>query len=209
MNKHEAKAFIKLGTSIRYLKDVKHKIADPAVGEEPLGDKNVIPNVKKVLSLTKELGFEGTAETGSFTKLQQLLDELNKASKTVTCITPDQADRLSDIAENIRESLFSEGKKNSIYSLSEVELSRVEANGWPEKITLEVVKKTPFNIWKWFLGTLLAAFVLGITASETGVYSEVKNWLSSAEQSQKGVETEQDNKKKADAIKPEEKQPGT
>lgn len=209
MDKHESKAFIKLGTSVRYLKDVKHKVADQTIDDEPLGDKNVIPNVKKVLKLTKELGFVGTAETGSFSRLEKLLAELNEASKSVTCITPDQAERLSDIAENIRESLFSEGKKKAIYYLSEEELSRIEANGWPEKITLEVIKKTPFNIWKWFIGTLLAAIALGITISETGVYSKISAWIpSSEEQPQEVLEAEPGTDEKADEMKSEKDQIG-
>lgn len=184
MDKKEAKAFIKLGTSVRYLKDIKYKIADPGYGDEPLGGKYVIPNIQTVLRLTPELGFVGTVETGSYGKLQQMLNELNEASKTVTSINTDQANRLSEIAEKIRESLFGEGKNISVYFLDENDLSRIEIDGWPDRITLELLHKTPFSIWKWFVSILIAAFILGITVSETGFYSKVKNWFLSLSQTQ-------------------------
>lgn len=42
---------------MRYLKDIKYKIADPSYGDEPLDDVYVTQNIKIVLELTPGLGF--------------------------------------------------------------------------------------------------------------------------------------------------------
>lgn len=46
-----------------------------------------------------------------------MLNKLNEASKIETSINVDQANRLSGIAEKIRESLFVDGKNISVYFL--------------------------------------------------------------------------------------------
>ena len=176
MNELQAKKFIKLGTAIRYLNDVKYKMGASSE-PEPLGDNHVVDNIRHVIELTKELKLEGTFEEGAFGKLQRMFDTLRKASRSQTTLTMEQAQELHNLARRIRESLLAEGNKRILYDLNQAEVAAVTSSRWPGELTVELVLKTPWSIVKWLIGLLIAAFILGVTASENGWYTWAKETI--------------------------------
>lgn len=169
-----SKKFIKLGTSIRYLIDVKS-------GEQLAGNK-VLGNIKSVLDLIEELEFSSV----SVERLVGIQGELNLAATSQTSINTDQARRLEAVCRKVRSGILAEGGLKDVYILSEEERISAEAPGWPSEVTLPLLAKTPFNIWKWLLGLVLASFLAGVGFSQTNLYHSIV----SAFESRGGSESE-------------------
>ncbi|MFD2191150.1 hypothetical protein [Pistricoccus aurantiacus] len=176
MNALQAKKFIKLGTAIRYLNDVKYKMGASSA-PEPLGDNHVVDNIRLVIEITKELKLEGTLKAGAFGKLQRFYKNLQNVSRTETTLTMEQAQELHELARRIRESLLAEGNNRIVYDLDQTEVEAATSPGWPAKLTVGLVLKTPWSIVKWLIGLIIAVFILGVTVSETGWYTRVKEAL--------------------------------
>lgn len=194
MKSIEAKKFIKLGTALRYLVDVKYKMSDKYTNPEPFGDDHIIDNVSIVKDLIQELEMKGTTNAGSFKNFKKIRDELRKASRSHTNISIEQAEKLSDCSRRLRDSLITEGDNKFVYYLNKSELRSLGSPGWPSELTLELVKKTPFSILKWFLGLLFTAFAFGITIGEYKVVTNIIEWVGSTnnESSQNISESEVD-----------------
>lgn len=185
MNNYKAKKFIKLGTAIRYLNDVKYKMGASGT-PEPLWNDHVIDNIRIVLDLTKELKLSGTLDAGAFGKLSKMHSMLKEASKSSPDLTMPQAEELHELARRIRESLLAEGNNRVVYYLDETEVATVTSPGWPKELTLGLVGKMPLSIVAWLLSLTFAAFGLGVIASEAGWYGLVKEAISP--QAQNGAE---------------------
>jgi len=183
MDTFQAKKFIKLGTAVRYLNDVKYKMSEKYTEDEPLGGDHVLDNIKHVLNLIAELQLRGTLESGAYGKLRKLQNELTQVSREATSITLEQAERLYELARVLRGSLLSEGNNVIAYYLTDTEAKSLTSPDWPEKITPELLAKTPVKLWGWFIGLLAASFILGITASETGLYGKIEGLLASEQPS--------------------------
>lgn len=97
---HLLTGFLKLGTSLRYLIDVR--------AGDTLGGKYILSNLDTVLSLVKELGFEQTASTAAYQRMVELHAELKAASAEVATIGEAQRARLEDAGRKVRASLFTE-----------------------------------------------------------------------------------------------------
>lgn len=201
MENFQVKKFIKLGTAVRYLNDVKYKMSDKWTADEPLGDGHVLDNMKIVLNLVDELQLEGTRESGAYDKLKKFLGELNLEHRKTTTITLEQAERLHELSRILRGSLLCEGNNIITYYLDDSEVSSLASPGWPEKITPELLAKTPIALWAWFVGLLAASFILGITVSETGLYGKVKD-LTGFERSsvEPSVEVESESKNETTTV---------
>ncbi len=165
MDEIAANKTIKLGTGVRYLIEVQP-------GEQ-LGNGRVLDNIQAVLNLTKELGFTTTAASGAYTKLDRLFGELRQATAVSTTIDEPQANRLEAIARKLRQSLLTEGSDKTFYVLTEKEAESVGASGWPTEITLDLLRKTPWQLASWFIGLLIASFSLGIWFAHTNLYHEL------------------------------------
>ncbi|WP_461482377.1 hypothetical protein [Porticoccus sp.] len=174
MIEHKAKKFLKLGTAIRYLNDVKFKMGGGPQSPEPLGDNHVLDNIRHVLELTKELNLEGTLEAGAFGKLQSMYATLQQASRSATTLTMEQAEDLHLLARRIRESLLAEGNNLSVFYLEREEAAAVTSPPWPKELTIDLILKIRWSLAKWFLGLLVATFLLGVLAAETGLYASVE-----------------------------------
>ena len=180
MQEIKAKKLIKLGAAVRYLIDVKYKISNKYTKDEPLGDGHVIDNINHVLDLISELKLTGTLEAGAYGKLQRIQNELNTQIRTVTTINLEQAEHLSEICRILRGSLLSEGNNVLTYYLDSREVESVRSLGWPEKITLELLKKTPWNIWTWVGGAIFFLFGTGVTVGELGFPSKIVSFFHSS-----------------------------
>ena len=191
MEEIKAKKFIKLGTSIRYLIDVKYKMSDKHTADEPLGDNHVIDNINHVLTLVSELGLTGTVESGAFGKLRKLHDELTGGSRTNTHINLSQAECLSEISRIIRGSLLSEGNNKLAYYLEQKEIDSVKEPGWPKDVTMYLALNAPKNIRKlayWLVG---GAFAAGVAFGETGITVNFFNSFNPQSQETKNPKMEQ------------------
>jgi len=160
----KAKDFIKLGTALRYLIDVREG--------EPLGGKHVRQNIETVLVLTKELEFGSTLNSAGITQLKNLDIQLHLVSTTVTTISRDQAEQLERVCRKIRESLLTEGdgievvrKGNEIIAGS---LSP------PENVTLKwLFMHVPVLLWLAFVGLLVGVYSLGVKTSQLAIVRDL------------------------------------
>lgn len=174
MEKLDAKSYIKLGTAVRYLKDVLYKISSQHSSPEPLGGDHVIDNLKTVLDLIEQLKMTGTLSSGAYKRLRSLHGALKEANKNQTHISLDDAKVLHELAKEIRLALLAEGDSHSLYRLTDKELESIATGGWPDPLTLDHLRRIPLPLAAWCTGALVMAFTLGVSFSELGVASRVR-----------------------------------
>jgi hypothetical protein len=144
-----AKQFLKLGTSLRYLIDAREG--------QPLAGKFILQNLRTVLELVTELGFVGARHSKGFEQLQLLQVELHGVCVEAPKLTEAQAQRLELAARKLREALFTEGDQKELVSASQAELAV------PAKVTLR---------WVWAhvpLPAIIAAVVVPFSAFAVGI----------------------------------------
>ncbi|MCH8875728.1 MAG: hypothetical protein IIA89_02760 [Chloroflexi bacterium] len=108
MENVKASAYVKLGTSLRYLIDVKEG--------ERIGGKYVLANIESVLTLIEQLGFHNTKAAAGVRQLMELRGELTRVGADQTRIDEEQANRLDTIGRKIRDQLLSEGEGIEVHS---------------------------------------------------------------------------------------------
>ena len=164
MNGIKANQYVKLGTTLRYLIDVKEG--------EPFGGKHILQNIDTVVALIDELGFISTSRSAGITQLKELSAILKTASTGSTAISKEQAEKLEKICRKIRDSLLTEGDGIEV----------VRKNGSGVKQALEVPEKVtsnwlfvhvPVPLWFTFIGLLIAAYSFGVTTSKYEIVRDV------------------------------------
>ena len=148
MKEIRLKAFIKLGTALRYLIDASEG--------QPLGGKHILSNIETVLALIPALEFTATVDAPGYQHLETLLAALKERSTRETSLRAVDARKLEQACRKIRESLITEGGAKVAYYLSpgELEIARLAATTSPAVLAalLDVAERSP---------TALAALVDG------------------------------------------------
>jgi hypothetical protein len=170
MKPPKAKDFVKLGTAVRYLMDVKYKMGLGANQPEPLGGSHVLENIETVLRLTDDLGFTGTVESGSFGKLKKMYDRLKVEQESRTDLDATAAMELHLIAAKVRESLLSVGEDHAV------------ASGWPQDFTLDLwMHRTPGRIWAALFAVVIFVGGFGVTIGQSQWFAAAQRSLAPAE----------------------------
>ncbi|MBI5462473.1 MAG: hypothetical protein HY941_09845 [Gammaproteobacteria bacterium] len=160
----KAKDFIKLGTALRYLIDVREG--------EPLGGKHVLQNIETVLVLVRELEFTLTLESAGIAQLVNLGAQLRSASTTTTTINKEQAAQLERICRKVRESLLTEGEGIQVFTQAKEVLDKPLP--LPEHVTLKWLSAhVPVPLWLAFLGLLGGAYSLGVGTCQLTVVRDI------------------------------------
>lgn len=173
MKEIPASSFLKLGTSVRYLIDVQEGT--------PLAGNEVLSNMRSVLSLVREVDMESTLAAGPYERLQGLYGEFSQAAATNPRLDENQASRLHAIARKVRAGLLAEGKSLTVHYLNDEEQALAVSSSWPSTITLELLVRTPINLWAWFVGILSAAFLGGVSFAQTQAYIEIARFFDVAD----------------------------
>jgi hypothetical protein len=155
-----AKLFLKLGTSVRYLID-----AQPGA---LLGGKHVLQNIDKVIELAGRLEFKATLTTGGFQELRELRTLLTTASQSNLKLDAQQAKELERVCRRVRDSLLMEGEGMALVRASDSLIL-------PERVTLPwIFKHLSLQVWFTMGGALIATFLAGIYLSRV---QAVREWL--------------------------------
>lgn len=178
MKSYPSNKFVKLGTSIRYLIDAKE-------GEQLSGGR-VLDNIRSVLELIDELKFSSV----QVKRLEGLQGEFNAAASGQTSITTEQADKLEAVCRKVRSGILAEASSKQVYILSEDELEAAKSPAWPKELTLPLLAKTPFGIWKWLVGLILASFILGVGFSQTNLYYSIAEAFDSSKEPRQDIPKE-------------------
>ena len=164
MKSVKVKKYIKLGTTVRYLIDVKEG--------EPLGGKYVLQNIETVLSLTQELEFNATSQSAGITQLNELLIRLKASSTGNTNITKNQSEQLDRVCRKIRESLLTEGDGIEVVQKDNEQAAQPLQS--PEKVTLKwLFTHVPVPLWLAFISLLAGVYSIGVKTSHYEIVRDV------------------------------------
>ena len=197
MEKIRAKEFVKLGTSLRYLIDARGYPTDsegneidseecPLSVEEcnifngnwnKLSGRHVIDNIRVVLELIPSLEFAGTEDSGPYRSLSSLHEDLKAASETRIELKAEEAKRLEAYCRRLRTSILAEGEKKKIYYLTQEEVWRAEGRGWPSELNVDLLLNTPYKIVASYVGTVSAAFLVGVGAAQSQFVTRIIEFL--------------------------------
>jgi hypothetical protein len=172
MDSIKTKKFIKLGTTLRYLIDVKEG--------DPLGDKHILQSIDTVITLVEQLGFKSTLQSAGLSQLKDIGVLLRASSTSETSISKSQADELERIGRKIRESLLIEGDGIEVVKLSEI--NDKQSLDSPEKVTLKwLFTHVPVPLWMAFFGLLGGAYLTGVKTSQHKFVIEIFGLKSQSE----------------------------
>jgi hypothetical protein len=197
MRNFRTKEFIKLGTSLRYLIDSKGYPTDsdgnkidakecPRSIDEcnmlkgnwnRLSGRHVIDNIRVVLELIPSLEFAGTEDSGAYTRLSSLQEELKAASETRTELKAEEAERLETYCRRLRTSILAEGEKKEVFYMTQEEVRRAEGRGWPSELNVDLLLNTPYKIVASYVGTVSAAFLVGVGAAQSQPVTRIIEFL--------------------------------
>jgi hypothetical protein len=164
----KASAYIKLGTALRYLIDVREG--------ELIGGKHILANCRSVRQLIEDLGFEATRSQEAFGHFDHQYIHLSKLSdEGETKISEEDAGRLGRVSRRVRDALLSEATTIEVFP---------DAPSLPQKITLSYLwSHVDLKVWLTFLAILGAVFTLGVRlGSEPAVLSLLGSSSEQAEQ---------------------------
>lgn len=159
--KVQVKKYLKLGTALRYLIDVREG--------EPLGGKHILDNFKTITAIITELKLSTTSDSAVYRQLLGIGSELNKASADGQVnISEEQADELNRLCRRVRDILLSEGDKLFVYTQER------ESEQAPEKITIPyLLKNLSAPVWLTFFGLLIGAYSAGVKTSHVQTVREL------------------------------------
>ena len=143
----KASAYIKLGTALRYLIDVREG--------ELLGGKHILANCRAVRQLIDELGFRATQSSEVFSHFEAQYVYLSKIQEDgQVAISDEDAGRLERVCRRVRDSLFGEAATVEIYPRSP---------GLPQKLTMSYLwNHVDLKLWVALAGLLGAFFTAGV-----------------------------------------------
>ena len=171
MKQHKLSAFIKLGAAIRYLLEVKFEVKAGEI--VPFGNRHVIPNMDKVLTLIKELNLQAAQESEQYRQLEQLLGCFNAYSNHSPNINQEQANNLNEVIGKVRMLVYANAKQKLAYCFDEGEAAPKMLNPWLQTMTIDTLGQIPAKLVVGALSILLTAFGIGIAIGHMGLVS----WL--------------------------------
>lgn len=153
----DAKSFLKLGTSIRYLIDIRQG--------EPIHGKYILSNIDIILKLIKELGFSNTESASSIQQLKTIKESIKRYGENNLNIGCEDANELNKVCRRIRDSLFVEGTGMTLNGHNDFKAPKINVE-W-------LIKNLPYKIWITGLtslcGIISVAFSIGSKFASIGI----------------------------------------
>jgi hypothetical protein len=204
MSNYKASTFIKAGTCIRFLIDVREGSAigkarpDPGQsaadrinsrGEKINDDSNVLSNMQKIDDLISEAGF-ANVRTGDRNHLKNILIpkclQIKNEDNEYGVLTKELAQQISNTAREIRKGMLEAADKVTLYDQPD------NSDKWPSEFHTNLLFTPPW----WLVLAFTSVIGLSISFTETKIYSDIKEWLSPQEQTKPSTTSEPKEKDK-------------